>query len=176
VGIDASSEQAALVVRLRAGDDRAFDVLVTEYHPRLVRLARAFVPRPDLAEDAVQETWLALLRGIDRFEGRSSLQSWLFQICANRARSLSARERPTIPLDVDLAGDAPNTADPTADVYRAIDELPEAQRRVVVLRDVEGRPASEVCDVLALSEANQRVLLHRGRARVRRALIAQWAA
>jgi len=184
-----------LVVRLRIGDQDAFAVLVDRYHTRLTRFARSFTPRAELAEDIAQETWLGLLRGLDRFEGRASLRTWLFQICANRARTLAAKEGRLIPVDptdpgaptVDPARFGPEGAwsQPPAPwpnaaaqeqeqdaelverVRVAITRLPESQQQVVTLRDVEGLTAVEVCRILDLTEGNQRVLLHRGRARVR---------
>jgi RNA polymerase sigma-70 factor (ECF subfamily) len=181
---------AELVERLRKGDQDAFAALVDRYHSRLTRFARSFTARPELAEDIAQETWLGLLRGIDRFEGRASLRTWLFQICANRARTLTAREGRLVPVDptdpeaptVDPARFSQDGAwtsppvpwDSTADdaelvarVRAAIARLPEAQQQVVTLRDVEGLAAAEVCRILELTEGNQRVLLHRGRSRVR---------
>ena len=183
-----------VLARARAGDEAAFAALVDRYHPRLIRLAATFVGRRDLAEDVAQETGLAALRGLEHFEGRSSLKSWLFQICANRARTLGAREQrvqPIDPTDAVVAGErfrpdgswavAPErwsatVADRLDDaalvalVRAAVDDLPDGQRAVVSLRDVEGLPAAEVCAVLGITEANQRVLLHRGRAQVRRRL------
>jgi RNA polymerase sigma-70 factor (ECF subfamily) len=182
-----------LVERLRRGDQAAFAALVDRYHSRLTRFARSFTARPELAEDIAQETWLGLLRGIDRFEGRASLRTWLFQICANRARTITAREGRLVPVDptdpqaptVDPARFGPDgawasapvpwaadyaagdDAELVALVRAAIGRLPEAQQQVVTLRDVEGIAAAEVCRILELTEGNQRVLLHRGRARVR---------
>jgi RNA polymerase sigma-70 factor (ECF subfamily) len=179
-----------LVERLREGDQAAFAALVDRYHSRLTRFARSFTARPELAEDIAQETWLGLLRGIDRFEGRASLRTWLFQICANRARTLTAREGRLVPVDptdpeaptVDPArfnqdgawtsppvpwDTAADDAELVARVRAAIARLPEAQQQVVTLRDVEGLAAAEVCRILELTEGNQRVLLHRGRSRVR---------
>jgi RNA polymerase sigma-70 factor (ECF subfamily) len=147
-----------------------------------------------MAEDVAQETWLAVLHGVGQFEGRSSLRTWLFQICANRARSLAAREqrlastgRPGLAVDPSRSGSGAGWSSPSrhwADavddrleanelavhVLRAIEELPELQRQVVTLRDIEGLPSLKVCQVLSLSEPNQRVLLHRGRSRIRRTL------
>jgi RNA polymerase sigma-70 factor (ECF subfamily) len=183
-----------LLDRLRAGDEVAFAELVERYHTRLVRLARSFVANGEVAEDVAQETWLAVVRGIERFEGRSSLRTWLFRICANRARSTGAHEHRMFSADPQEAAVDPDRFDPggawaspPADwvdaiddrleaavlaehARRAIDELPERQRQVVTLRDVEGLSSKEVCEVLSISEANQRVLLHRGRSRIRSAL------
>jgi RNA polymerase sigma-70 factor (ECF subfamily) len=188
-GVEVTDEE--LLAQLIRGDEQAFTALVERYHPRLVRLAGSFVGHRELAEDIAQETWIAVLRGIDRFEGRSAFRSWLFQVCVNRARSVAVKERRTVPvdpgassLDGEFRADGSWRTPPVAwsgaidddeaglldRVRRAIDDLPGAQRQVVVLRDVEGLPAAEVCQVLAISPANQRVLLHRGRSRVRRAL------
>jgi RNA polymerase sigma-70 factor (ECF subfamily) len=187
-------DDAALLEQLRAGEEQAFVVLVKRYHNRLTRLALTFVPSPEMAEDVAQETWLAVVRGVGRFEGRSSLRTWLFQICANRARSLAAREqhlasmgRPELAEDPGRSGSGAGWSSPSqhwadavddrleadelaVQVLRAIEELPELQRQVVTLRDIEGLPSLKVCEVLSLSGPNQRVLLHRGRSRVRRAL------
>jgi RNA polymerase sigma-70 factor, ECF subfamily len=181
---------ADLVLRLRKGDQAAFAALVDRYHSRLTRFARSFTARPELAEDIAQETWLGLLRGLDGFEGRASLRTWLFQICANRARTLAAKEGRLVPVDptdpdsptVDPArfdagggwthppvpwGEAADDAELVRRVRAAITLLPVTQQQVVTLRDVEGLNAAEVCRILELTEGNQRVLLHRGRARVR---------
>jgi len=181
---------ADLVLRLRKGDQAAFAALVDRYHSRLTRFARSFTARPELAEDIAQETWLGLLRGLDRFEGRASLRTWLFQICANRARTLAAKEGRLVPVDptdpdsptVDPArfdaggswtqppvpwSEAADDAELVRRIRAAITLLPDTQQQVVTLRDVEGLSAPEVCRILELTEGNQRVLLHRGRARVR---------
>jgi len=185
---------AELLTRLRAGDERAFIALVQHYHEPMLRLAASFVPSTAVAEEVVQDTWLAVLRGLERFEGRSSLKTWLFRILVNRARSTGSREQRSVPVAdpgpaVDPARFGPSGAwsDPPehwieaaearvdagklADRVRAwIDDLPGRQREVVLLRDVEGMTSDEVCSVLELTEANQRVLLHRGRSRLRQLL------
>jgi len=189
-----------LVRALRAGDAQAFTHLVDMYSPAMQRLALTYVPTRAVAEEVVQETWLALLRGIDAFEGRSSLKTWLFRILMNIARKHGVRERRSMPfsdLSVFEEPDGP-AVDPSrfaaergggwvrppqpwdespetrlacretmAVVQAALTRLPERQRMAAVLRDVEGFSAEEVCDMLGLSVGNQRVLLHRGRARVR---------
>ena len=188
------STDAELVERLRAGEELAFVELIDRYHGRLVALARQFVDSREAAEDVVQETWVALIRGVERFEGRSSLRTWLFQICVNRGRSIGVRERkfhrfgrsePAV--DPSRFGDDGAWSDPpqhwadTVDdrlaadalathIRTAIGKLPTSQRLVVTLRDVDGLTSEEVCAVLSVSEANQRVLLHRGRSAVRRML------
>jgi len=183
-----------LLARLREGDDEAFAAFVDKYHTRLVRLACSMVSSRAVAEEVVQDTWLAVVRGIERFEGRSSLRTWLFRICVNRARSTAGRESRSSPLDPHGAGadglafatdgSWASPLQPWADVVddrleaavladvakQAIDRLPEAQRQVVTLRDLEGLTSAEVCDVLSITETNQRVLLHRGRNRIRSVL------
>lgn len=184
--------ETELLDRLRAGDEAAFVTLVERYHAPLLRFAMTMVPSRAVAEEVVQDTWLGVVRGIDRFEGRSSLQTWLFRILANRARTTGTRERRTTPIDLQTEPAVPASRfgpeggwiDPpspwtddvedrllaaaTAEQVRArIDALPENQRQVVLLRDVQGLSAAEACDILGLSDANQRVLLHRGRSRVR---------
>lgn len=191
-------DDAELVARLRDGDEGAFVILVERYHMPLLRLASTFVPNRAVAEEVVQDTWLGVVRGIDRFEGRSSLKTWLFRILVNRARSTGVRERRQIPVEPDRAPAVPGRrfdpdgewADPPVpwsdDVEERIvarqmverisahlAELPEAQRQVVVLRDFECLPAPEVCSLLGISDANQRVLLHRGRSRIRGLLEAE---
>jgi len=180
-----------LLLRLRAGDERAFAVLVDRFHEPMLRLATSFVPSRAIAEEVVQDTWLAALRGLAAFEGRSSLKTWLFRILVNRARSTGSKEQRSVPVadpepavDPSRFGGDGGWADPPehwieaaesrmeagklADRVRAwIDELPARQREVVLLRDVEGMSSDEVCAVLALTEGNQRVLLHRGRSRLR---------
>lgn len=190
-------EDAELVTRLRSGDEEAFRFVVDRYHTSLLRLAQTMVPTRAVAEEVVQDTWLGLVRGIKGFEGRSSLRTWLFHVLVNRARSTGAHERrpaagvtagPTV--DPSRFGPQGNWADPPVPwpdevddrlmaqelaerIRPRIDELPDMQRQVVTLRDVEGLSAVEVCGLLGISEGNQRVLLHRGRARVRGMLEAE---
>ncbi len=195
----------ALLARLRAGDEAAFGELVTMYSPALMRVALMYVPSRAVAEEVVQETWLGVLRGLDRFEGRSTLKTWIFRILVNRARTRGERERRTVPFaalaasevrDDERAVDAdrfdgPANAgfwaspprrwdeDPEASlesqetlevVKAAIAKLPEAQRTVITLRDLEGWSADDTRNALDVSETNQRVLLHRARSKVRAAL------
>jgi RNA polymerase sigma-70 factor, ECF subfamily len=185
---------AELLVRLRAGDERAFVTLVRRHHAAMLRLAACYVPNAAVAEEVVQDTWLGVLRGISGFEGRSSIQTWLFRILVNRARTTGERERRSVAIgDAGPAVDGSrfdvtgqwavppahwaDDADERVDAAKlagrlrsAIGELPERQREVVTLRDVEGLSSEEVCSVLDISESNQRVLLHRGRSRLRQAL------
>jgi RNA polymerase sigma-70 factor, ECF subfamily len=197
---------AELIDRLRMGDEAAFAWLIDTYSAPLLRLAVTFVQDAAVAEEVVQETWLAVVTGIGRFEGRSSVKTWLFKILTNQAKTRALRERRTIPFSafeidegnepaVDAARFLPashpqwpnhwatppqpwsmgpeGTAldrETLAIVQRGLDDLPRAQRLVVALRDVHGWPSADVCAALDLSEANQRVLLHRGRSRLRAAL------
>jgi RNA polymerase sigma-70 factor (ECF subfamily) len=196
----APDSDEALLVRLRAGDESAFLVLVTRYNGSLLRVARTFVPNDAVAEEVVQDTWIGVVRGIDRFEGRSSFKTWLFRILVNRARTSGVREHrhdtfdPTEPAVSPDRFDASGAwAEPVtpweSDVddrlvaaswgptlRAALDGLPERQRDVVVLRDVEGLSGEDVCDVLGITEGNQRVLLHRGRSRLRAVLESELAA
>ena len=185
---------ALLVRRLRDGDEQAFAALVERYHSSMVGLALSFVPSRAVAEEVVQDTWLAVLRGLGRFEERSSLRTWMFTILVNRARTTGVREARSVPVadagpvvDASRFGPDGGWATPPehwieeaedridavklSDLLRVVlDTLPERQREVVLLRDVEELTSADVCAVLAISEANQRVLLHRGRARLRQAL------
>jgi RNA polymerase sigma-70 factor (ECF subfamily) len=189
---------AGLVAGLRAGDERAFVTLVRRHHSAMLRLAMGYVPSAAIAEEVVQDTWLAVLRGIDRFEGRSTLRTWLLRILVNRARTVSLRERRTVavpdpesavdPARFDGSGawaappehwveeseDRLRAGQLAARLRSAMEELPARQREVVMLRDVEGLTSGEVCSALDISEANQRVLLHRGRSRLRQVLEAEF--
>jgi RNA polymerase sigma-70 factor, ECF subfamily len=180
-----------LLLQLRSGDERAFASLVECYQGQMLRLATSFVPNRAVAEEVVQDTWLALLRGLDTFQGRSSLKTWLFSILVNQARTTGTREHRSVPVAdpepavdparFDVSGhwaDPPEhwieaaegrlEAEKLADRIRELmDELPARQREVVILRDVEEMSSEEVCSVLAISDGNQRVLLHRGRSRLR---------
>jgi len=182
---------------LRAGDERAFVALVESYNGSMLRLAGSFVPSRAVAEEVVQDTWLAVLRGLAAFEGRSSLRTWMFTILVNRARTTGTREQRTIPIAdagpvVDASRFGPNgawseppehwiedaenriEAEKLAELVKAaMDGLPGRQREVVLLRDVEEMSSAEVCQVLSISEANQRVLLHRGRGKLRQILEAE---
>jgi len=193
------AQDSALVEALRAGDERAFLDLVGRLHGGLVRFALGFVRTQTAAEDVVQDAWAAVLQGIDRFEGRSTLRSWILGIVANLARTRAVGDRRSVPLSalqpdderaVEASEFLPDThsrwaghwarwPEPWPDqcllsretmqhVREAIDRLPQGQRAVIQLRDVEGCTAEEVCEALGLSEVNQRVLLHRARSRVRK--------
>ena len=185
---------AELLGRLRAGDEQTFVALVERYNGSMLRLAASFVPSRAVAEEVVQDTWLAVLRGLPAFQGRASLRTWMFTILVNRARTTGSREQRTIPVAdagpvVDASRFGPDGAwsappehwiEEAEDrieaeklgglLKAAIDGLPGRQREVVLLRDVEGMSSAQVCDVLSISEANQRVLLHRGRGKLRQVL------
>jgi RNA polymerase sigma-70 factor (ECF subfamily) len=179
-----------LVERLRAGDESAFVSIIGEYQPRMLRLAQATVGSRAVAEEVTQDTWLAVVRGVERFEGRSSLKTWLFHILLNRARSAAAREqragRPDENVEerFDKSGAWVTPPEPWADraddrvvaaqlavrLQQLLPELPDSQRQVVVLRDLEGLAPEDVSDLVGISDGNQRVLLHRGRTRLRQLL------
>lgn len=187
-----------LVAQVLAGDEDAFASLVARYQRPLLRLARGFVRDESLAEDVVQDTWIGLLRGIERFEGRSSFRTWLYRVLTNRAKTRGIKESRYLSLEAE-AGTSAEDDDFTAEggwrrqpapwtitperlalsgefravLEAALAELPPAQRTVVELRDIDGLDAAEVCNVLAVSETNQRVLLHRGRTKLRAALTAR---
>jgi RNA polymerase sigma-70 factor (ECF subfamily) len=182
-----ADQDTALLAGLRARDDAAFGQLIDRYYSPMLRLATSFVRSRDEAEEVIQDTWLAVLAGIDGFQGKSSFRTWLFRILVNRARARGKREARMIPLsataaDVDSAlpvfASAPVRspehellgAELRAAIAAAIDGLPPEQRRVITLRDVEGWSAPEVCAALDLTPGNQRVVLHRARLHVRTAL------
>jgi RNA polymerase sigma-70 factor (ECF subfamily) len=197
-----AADEADLVARLRAGDEGAFAELVDRHGATMLRVARMYLRDRSVAEEVVQETWLAVLQGIDRFEGRSSLKTWIFRILTNRAKTRGQREGRSVPFSA-LApeGDEPAVdadrflpadhgqkpfhwaapprawpedrllaAETLAVVNDAIQMLPESQRTVITLRDIDGWTAEEVAQALNITDGNQRVLLHRARSKVRRAL------
>jgi RNA polymerase sigma-70 factor, ECF subfamily len=186
-------DDAELLESLLGGNEAAFTELVRRYHPTLLKVARYYVANVANAEDVAQDTWIAVLKGVEKFEGRSSFKTWLLRICVNRARTSGVREHRTIAVDPNESGPSVSahrfdqggfwseppvpfteTIDGRLDnaallnaVRAAIDTLGEPQQAVVTLRDVEGLSTQEVATLLGLSEANVRVILHRGRARVR---------
>jgi RNA polymerase sigma-70 factor (ECF subfamily) len=189
-------DDADLVDRLRAGDESAFVALIALYQPRMMRLAELTVGSRAVAEEVTQDTWLAVLRGVERFEGRSSLKTWLFHILLNRARSTAGRElragRPEQNIDerFDKSGAWVTPPEPWADraddrivaerlaarVQELLPQLPDSQRQVVVLRDLEGLSADDVSTLVGVTDGNQRILLHRGRAQLRHLLSAEMGA
>jgi len=194
------SDDARLVEALRRGREEAFLALVRRHQPSMLRVASTFVSSAAVAEEVVQEAWLGVLHGLDGFQGRSSLRSWIFGILTNCARSRGVREARSAPFSsftspdedepaVDpsrfLGADHPRwpghwasppeqwaeeklaTKETVEFVRQAIGGLPPAQKQVITLRDVEGWTSTETCEALGVSEANQRVLLHRARSKVR---------
>jgi RNA polymerase sigma-70 factor (ECF subfamily) len=201
-----TGSERELLEELRAGDEAAFLELVTRHHASLRRVARGYIASDAVADEVVQETWLAVIKGLERFEGRSSLKTWIFHILTNIAKTRGVRERRTVPFsclsreeEADTSPSVPperfqgatdawpshwaTPPRPWQDPERrlgslearellraAIGELPETQQAVLTLRDVEGLSSDEVCDLLDLTPGNQRVILHRARARLRAAL------
>ena len=200
----ASVDDSRLVEALRDRDERAFEQLTREYNASLLRVAQIYVTSRAVAEEVVQETWLGVLKGIERFEARSSLKTWIFRILTNIAKTRAQREGRTLPFSaLERPGAVPEPAvDPErflppeherwpghwsakpepwpedrllaaearTVVEEAIEGLPPAQRAVISLRDIEGWSSEETCNALGVTETNQRVLLHRARSKVRRAL------
>ncbi|GIW42734.1 MAG: RNA polymerase sigma24 factor [Candidatus Binatia bacterium] len=195
-------EDTALVERLLAGDEETFTALVDRYHAAMIRLAMVFLPSRAVAEEVVQETWLSVLQGLEAFEGRSTLKTWIFRILTNRAKTRAVREGRSVPFSA--MGSEDSEYEPAVDPDRfesngvwkvpphpwrdnaperlamqqqalrtlreALDDLPPNQRAVLTLRDIEGLDAVEVCNILGISDTNQRVLLHRARAKMRAVL------
>jgi RNA polymerase sigma-70 factor (ECF subfamily) len=208
----AQHDDEGRIAALRRGDADEFATLVDRHSPAMIRVATAYVPSRAAAEDVVQETWIAVMRGIDQFEGRSSLKTWIFRILTNVAMRSGARERRSTPFSA--LAEAEDTAEPSVEPDRflpadhelfpghwaiaparwptpeegllagetrkviaaAIAELPEAQRTVIALRDIEGWSSEEVCEALEISGGNQRILLHRARSRVRTAIESYYGA
>ena len=200
--IDTVQCEALVLAELRERNEDAFADFVVRHGATMRRVARAITRDLQVAEEAVQETWLAVLKGLDRFQARSTLRTWVFRILVNRARSIAMREARTVPFSAletaeDESGLPPGRTshamaaghwtepasawnrspeqhlltDEVRDaVRRAVAALPRLQREVITLRDIEGWDAGEVCRVLGLTEGNQRVLLHRARAGLRRLL------
>jgi RNA polymerase sigma-70 factor (ECF subfamily) len=196
-------EESDLLVRLRAGDERAFKALVESHQGTMIAVARSYVRTRAVAEEVAQEAWLGVVKGLDRFEGRSSLRTWILRILVNTAVGRGGREARTVPFsslgdEGEPAVEADRFRPPGAAfaghwnsypadwsslpeeallgretlgvAKREIEELPDAQRAVITMRDVAGCSSEEVCDVLDISAVNQRVLLHRARSKVRAAL------
>jgi RNA polymerase sigma-70 factor (ECF subfamily) len=196
-----------LIEALLAGEQAAFLDLVNRYQAAMLRIARIYVNDTHIAEEVVQDTWLAMLQGLDRFEGRSSIKTWLFTILTNKAKTRGQRESRSLPfsdlVDAELQADLPAvepqrffpegheweghwasrplsweranenytlTQELLATIQSGMETLPENQRVVMTLRDVDGLTSSEVCNILQISETNQRVLLHRARSRIRQML------
>lgn len=196
-----SAESERIQNRLLAGDETVFRSLVVKHHAAMVRFAMGFVRSRAAAEEVVQDTWLAVLQGIDRFEARSSIATWMYGILANKAKTRGVRDARDISFSELVTKSSDDKSDNTADfdeagfwkrpprvwdnldperivqarqvwahVGRILDELPPMQRAVVVLNDIEGRDSVSVCEILQLSDANRRVLLHRARTKIRSSL------
>ena len=197
-------DEGDLLDRLRAGDERAFEALVARYYPTMLAVALHHVRTRAVAEEVVQEAWLGVLKGLDRFEGRSSLKTWVLRILVNTAKTRGVRESRTVPYSSlategeepaveperfrgpgdtfpghwraypgdwhRLPDEALTQGETLRVVLGAIEALPDAQRTVIALRDIQGCDSEEVCALLEVSEGNQRVLLHRARSKVRAAL------
>lgn len=203
-----SAEDQALVERLRVGDEPAFLALVERNHRSMVRVAMGHVRSEAVAEEVVQEAWVGILQGLDKFEGRCPLRAWMFRILINCAQMRGGREARSVPFSSLESEDSEGATRPVEDfrppddprwpghwahaperwaderladaealvrIKAEIEKLPPNQRQVITLRDIEDWDSAEVCEALGISEANQRVLLHRARTRVRKAL-AGWAA
>ena len=202
-----NSDERALLMQLRAGDEAAFLALVDRYAPAMRKIARGYVRDDAGAEDVVQDAWIGVLRGLESFEGRSSLRSWIFTIVVNRAKTRGVRDARSVPFSA-LAREETEREDPSvaadrfagpdarlpgywrehvvswgdrpeerllsrelrARIDAAIDTLPPAQRTVIIMRDIAGQATGDVCNALELTETHVRVLLHRARAEIRRAL------
>jgi RNA polymerase sigma-70 factor (ECF subfamily) len=197
-----TGDELALIARLRDGDEQAFETLVARNYATMLAVARTYVQSRAVAEEVVQEAWLGVLQSLDRFEGRSSLRTWIIAIVVNKAKTRAVRERRSVPfasLERDEPAVSPERFNRSGETYPghwhspparwsappdvvsqeretlravmlAISELPAAQQAVIRMRDLLGCSAEEVCSVLDVSAANQRVLLHRARSRVRAAL------
>jgi RNA polymerase sigma-70 factor (ECF subfamily) len=199
-------DERQLLVQLRAGDEAAFRELLRRYGPSMLRVAMMYVSSRAVAEEVVQEAWLGVFAGLDRFEGRSSLKTWIFRILTNTAKTRGEREGRSVPLSSLASDDDDDEAAVDADRFQgpdhrwaghwtssprsprgvpeerllagearsriaaAVGALPENQRAVITLRDINGFDSEEACEILGISEVNQRVLLHRARAKVRAAL------
>ncbi len=199
-------DESDLLAALRGGDEAAFARIVSEWSRPMLALARSFVSTEASAEEVVQETWLAVIKGLDRFEGRSALRTWVYRILVNTAKTRGVKEHKTLPWSTVAGEDAGPSLDPAlfrsagdpypghwraapaawpdevtvegsvlagevrGELRAAVDALPDRQRTVLTLRDVLGHSSEEVCELLEISQANQRVLLHRARTAVRAGL------
>ena len=158
--VGAALASSSLLDRLRCGDDEAFAELVSTYSSPLLRVATIYTGSRAVAEEVVQETWLGVIRGLDRFEGRSSLATWIFSILTKTASSRAALPG--------VESNPPETPEDT--LVSEIEELPQTQRIVITLRDIEGWSSEEVCAALEVSAPTQRALLHQARSKLRNAL------
>jgi RNA polymerase sigma-70 factor (ECF subfamily) len=193
----------ALLARLKRGDEGAFDELVTKHHGTLIRMAMGYVADREVAEEVVQDTWMAVIESLNRFEGRSSLRTWICGILIHKAKDRGVREKrhTTFSAFESYDDDNDEAIDPSRFqqsgewaghwafppqpwddqtpetllaskqavdcMQRAIEALPATLKEVLILRDVEGVEAKEVCEMLNITETNLYVRLHRARERVR---------
>jgi RNA polymerase sigma-70 factor (ECF subfamily) len=199
-----TSVEGDLLVRLQAGDEEAFRGLLADLGPAMLRVADLYSRDSQVAAEIVQETWVAVLRSLDAFEGRSSLRTWVFTIlanCARRRAKSEARSAPFSSLDGGareeselnrffaanhprwascwatintrweaLPEEALSRAEADAAMIETLRALPPNHSVVITLRDIEGWSSQEVSTLLRITPGNQRVLLHRARLAVRRAL------
>lgn len=188
--------------RLRRGEEAAYRRLVRRFHATLVGVASGIIGSRAQAEEVVQDTWIAVYGAIAKFEGRSSLASWLYTIVLNRARTRIGKESRLVGLPAVLDGSQGEESALPASAFRddghwaeaprlweeidpervvggrqlwqhvqeAIEALPAGQKTVLVMRDMEGLPGEEICALLQITPENQRVMLHRARARIRAAI------
>jgi RNA polymerase sigma-70 factor (ECF subfamily) len=199
---DREFDRPEFLARLRAGEEAAYRRLVRRFHAALVGVAAGIIGSRAQAEEVVQDSWLAVHGGIARFEGRSSLASWIYTIVLNRARTRIGKESRLVGLPAVLDGSRGEESALPASAFRddghwaeaprlwdeidpervvggrqlwqhvqeAIETLPAGQKAVLVMRDMEGMPGEEICALLQITPENQRVMLHRARARIRAAI------
>ena len=206
IGTALTHAEQQMIARLRKGEERAFDELVTKHHSALIRMAMGYVADREVAEEVVQDTWMAVIEGLGRFEGRSSLRTWIFGIMIHKAKDRGVREKRHTTFSAFESFDEDNeeAVDPSRfhqssewaghwafppqpwddqtpekllasqqavnAMHRAIEALPKTLKAVLILRDVEGVDAKEVCEILKITETNLYVRLHRARERVRQAV------
>lgn len=192
-----------LIARLRRGDEGAFDELVNQHHSALIRMAMGYVADREVAEEVVQDTWMAVIESLDRFQGRSSIRTWICGILIHKAKDRGVREKrhTTFSAFEPYDDDHEEAVDPSRfqqtgewaghwafppqpwddqtpekllaskqavdSMQRAIEALPATLKEVLILRDVEGVEAKDVCEMLSITETNLYVRLHRARERVR---------
>jgi RNA polymerase sigma-70 factor (ECF subfamily) len=206
VGTAVPDTEGRLIAKLLKRDEQAFDELVTKHHGALIRMAMGHVGDREVAEEVVQDTWMAVIESLDRFEGRSSLRTWIFGIMIHKAKDRGVREKRHTTFSAFESFDDENeeSVDPSrfhqsgewaghwafppqpwdeqtperllasqqavTAMNKAIEALPPTLKDVLILRDVEGVEAKEVCEILKITETNLYVRLHRARERVRQAV------
>lgn len=190
-------DDKALIPRLLAGEEAAYTLVVTAYHGLMVHLAKTIVGEA-IADEVAQESWLSIMKALPRFEGRSSLKTWVLRIVSNTAKSRLRHESRTVSLDglvdeqpiVDPSrfktnghwsnppptwhGDSPDALLAGGQLRECIDNalsaLPPMQRAAITLRDMQGFDMETICKILEVSESNGRVLLHRARSSIQQAI------